>query len=112
MIYTFYHITKNENKNSILKNGLVPCIGENVRKCRDIKEKVSKDPRISLCKYNEIENWKNALYKNIQWEDLAIFEVKINSQDYIIKHRTWSNGIEYAVWTKIPQNCITIFSYN
>ena len=51
----FYHITRKENRESILENGLVPSIGANRLRCRRRDERESKDARISLCSFEEIE---------------------------------------------------------
>lgn len=58
----FYHITRKENMESILKNGLVPSIGANRLRCRRRDERESKDARVSLCSFEEIEKWKDNIY--------------------------------------------------
>ena len=61
----FYHITRKENRESILENGLVPSIGANRLRCRRRDERESKDARISLCSFEEIEKWKDNIYKRL-----------------------------------------------
>ena len=57
----FYHITRKENRESILKNGLVPSIGANRLRCCRRDERESKDARVSLCSFEDIEKWSKSV---------------------------------------------------
>ena len=95
----FYHITRKENRESILENGLVPFIGANRLRCRRRDERESKDARISLCSFEEIEKWKDNIYKKVDWKDLVVFECVCERSDLRVRH--WKNGDEYGCWDVI-----------
>ena len=71
----FYHITRKENRESILKNGLVPSIGANRLRCCRRDERESKDARVSLCSFEEIEKWKDNIYKKGFPINLSVYVV-------------------------------------
>ena len=95
----FYHITRKENRKSILENGLVPSIGANRLRCRRRDERESKDARVSLCSFEEIEKWKDNIYKKVDWKDLVVFECVCERSGLRVKH--WENGDEYGCWNVI-----------
>ena len=95
----FYHITRKENRESILENGLVPSIGANRLRCRRRDERESKDARVSLCSFEEIEKWKDNIYKKVDWKDLVVFECVCERSGLRVKH--WENGDEYGCWNVI-----------
>ena len=95
----FYHITRKENMESNLKNGLIPSIGANRLRCRRRDERESKDARVSLCSFEEIEKWKNNIYKKVDWKDLVVFECVCERSDLRVRH--WKNGDEYGCWDVI-----------
>lgn len=64
-----YHITDSESVQSILKNGLIPAIGNNS------KLNSEKEDNVYLCEYNDIWLWKLRLDKN------AVLEVDIDDKD-------------------------------
>ena len=91
----FYHITRKENMESILENGLIPSIGgANRLRCRRRDERESKDARVSLCSFEEIDKWKENIYRKVDWKDLVVFECVCERDDLRIKH--WGNCDEYG----------------
>ena len=84
---------------SILENGLVPSIGANRLRCRRRDERESKDARVSLCSFEEIEKWKDNIYKKVDWKDLVVFECVCERSDLRVRH--WLNGDEYGCWNVI-----------
>ena len=84
---------------SILENGLVPSIGANRLRCRRRDERESKDARVSLCSFEEIEKWKDNIYKKVDWKDLVVFECVCERSDLRVRH--WLNGDEYGCWDVI-----------
>ena len=95
----FYHITRKENRESILENGLVPSIGANRLRCCRRDKRESKDARVSLCSFEEIEKWKDNIYKKVDWKDLVVFECVCERSDLRVRH--WKNGDEYGCWDVI-----------
>ena len=84
---------------SILENGLVPSIGAIRLRCRRRDERESKDARVSLCSFEEIEKWKDNIYKKVDWKDLVVFECVCERSDLRVRH--WLNGDEYGCWDVI-----------
>ena len=84
---------------SIIENGLIPSIGANRLRCRRRDERESKDARVSLCSFEEIEKWKDNIYKKVDWKDLVVFECVCERSDLRVRH--WLNGDEYGCWDVI-----------
>ena len=84
---------------SILENGLVPSIGANRLRCRRRDERESKDARVSLCSFEELEKWKENIYRKVDWKDIVVFECVCERSDLRVKH--WGNGDEYGCWNII-----------
>lgn len=105
-----YHITLSENISSIKQKGILPSIGYRVRHCSRPSERNTKEPKISLCEYKDIQHWRTAIYSREHDSNISV--IKVDATNIHIKFRRWSKVLEYATWELIPNdNIIEVFKY-
>lgn len=76
-----YHLTSVDNLPSILRNGIVPSIGDNSRDCNELR------PLIYLCDYDSIPYWSILLgHKTV----LTLNVSDLNLQTYYYRGRNYS----------------------
>lgn len=106
-----YHITTNNNIESIKYKGLIPQIGSRRLHCANTAERKSADLRISLCKKDDITSWRQSLYKKEADNNIVI--LKINYTGLKLKKREWINGTEIGCWENIlPERIKEFIPYN
>ena len=95
----FYHLTKKENVENILINGIQPKCGENTQM---VEKEIGN--YIFLTSKKDLEIW--SLFLNRHY----VIEVEL---DYRPKRRTYSNYAEYYTENSINSNCIVNhYEYN
>lgn len=99
---TYWHITPEENVNSILENGLIPQIGA---RSRNADEPV---PAIYLFGSKEeaedaAMNWLGDEFEETEEENLALLQVKIPTNIEVKKE-----AFEYQVFEPIPAENIKV----
>ena len=56
-------------------------------------------PMDDIGSFEEIEKWKDNIYRKVDWKDLVVFECVCERSDLRVKH--WGNGDEYGCWNVI-----------
>lgn len=102
MLQTFYHVTKKENVESILKNGLIPQIGER-SKLMDEEEAIFLFPNYHECE-NALFNWLGEIYEGYEGE-LVSLEVFLPAKFGQEKVLDW----EWLIRKPIPPAYIRFF---
>ena len=94
----FYHVTKKEYLETILKNGLKPSIGDNSLLAQE------DTPRIYLCAYDDIPYWKILLNADV------VLEISNLDRDFdgTYEYEYYS---EYITTISIPAEHITVMDY-
>ncbi len=98
---TYYHISPSSNRRSILKNGLIPQIGNNSESLGEIEDGIYLFPSMDDLE-NALSNWLGELYDDDEIE-LDIFEVTL-PENFPLE-----SDVEYEVrsLTQIPPKYIS-----
>lgn len=98
----FYHVTLKENLDKILKEGLIPQIGDRALECGDTEKKIYLFP--TLQHMNEaLGSWLGIEFET---EEIVSLLIRI-PKNFVLEE----GEVEYEVYSKepIPKNCIMFF---
>ena len=96
-----FHITHLDNLAGISETGLEPRIGERSQSFGEKEKAVFFDPCIVP---GRIQTWKEMLYPNLSWEELAILKLDLSEIETELKMVLFGYDFEYTQEVVPPSN--------
>lgn len=96
MYMVCYHVTLMKNLESIMNEGLIPCIGERSKDCGENEKLVYMFPSLEEME-NALFNWLGEWYNDNYGEDIKLTSLEINLPD---EFPIYLGEVEYEVVCK------------